>query len=190
MKIREMTPVDASDFVLLLLGAPTEDPEQMNRCSGITRLEKVAFLVEQDTRFRDLSATRQDALKFSAFHYGPYTRELYDAVDLLVGIGLLRETKVAADSELDTAEESSAVEYRDLGALTRGTEQYVERVFELTDKGRYVARVLTERIGPDAIGEISRVKDRYGRLPLKTLLRHVYRTHPEMTVNSRIKDQL
>jgi uncharacterized protein len=186
-----MTGLDHADLMLLMLGAPTDDPEQDGRCAGITRLEKLVYLVEEDSDFRRVAREPAAELHFKPYHYGPYTREIYDALDLLIGIGLVNEHRVATGTSLDVAEELDELDPLDLGVLGPDTETpYVERTLELSNKGRYVANVLAERVGGDAVAEISGVKDRYGRMPLRQLLRHVYREHSDMTTRSRIKDKL
>jgi hypothetical protein len=183
--------LDHADLVLLMLGAPTADPGQDGRCAGITRLEKLAFLVKEDSHFDELTREPSESLHFRPYHYGPYTREIYDAVDLLVGIGLIRERRQATGTSLDLAEELDELDPRDLGIFGgRRDERYVERVFELSEKGEYVARVLAERVGSGALSEITRIKDEYGTLPLRILLRRVYAAHPEMTTQSLIRDKL
>lgn len=186
-----MSEIDHADLVLLVLGAPSDDPNQDGKCLGITRLEKLAFLLEAESDLWKVANETPRHFNFKAYHYGPYTREIYDAVDLLVGIGLINERKVPAGSSLDLAEELENVESRDWGALGRSRDEpYVERTFELSDKGRYVSKVLSDRVGERAVSEISKIKDHYGRMPLRQLLRDVYADHPEMTVRSKIKDQL
>lgn len=183
--------IDQPDLVLLMLGAPTEDPEQRNRCAGITRLEKLVYLLDSDSEFRNLAREPADEFHFKPFHYGPYSKEVYDALDLLVAIGLVDERRIPSASSLDVAEELRELESVELGTLGPDREKpYVERTFELTEKGRYVSRLLADRVGPDAVAQVSAVKDDYGRLPLRQLLRRVYRDHPHMTTRSRIKDTL
>ena len=42
----------ASDLILLLLAAPTRWPQAQNRINGITRLEKLLFLIDQEVKTR------------------------------------------------------------------------------------------------------------------------------------------
>lgn len=185
-----MTSLDPSDLVLLILGAPSGDPDQADRCAGITRLEKLAFLVE-NSAFSKYSETPAEPLQFQPYHYGPYTRELYDAIDLLTGIDLVREQRAKTDTSLDVAEELRALEGSELGAGSADPSRpYEERVFELTEKGRYVAQVIAKRVGERAVNEVSRIKDEYGSLPLRQLLRTVYRQYPEMASKSRIREAI
>lgn len=188
--MQSMAALDPSDLVLLILGAPSDDPDQVDRCAGITRLEKVAFLIEE-SRFPKLSAIPAQPLQFKAYHYGPYTRELYDAIDLLSGIGLVREQRASTSTSLDLAEELNALEGEEVGAGSPDPSRpYEERILELTDKGKYVAGVIAHRVGDKAVEEISRIKDEYGSLPLRQLLRLVYREYPKMAARSRIREAI
>ena len=60
--------LDQTDTILLLLGAETADPHQRFRCDGITRLEKLLFLLEQETAFVKEVA---EPFTFEPYHYGP-----------------------------------------------------------------------------------------------------------------------
>jgi hypothetical protein len=184
--------IDHADLILLLLGAPTIDPEQRDRCAGVTRLEKLIYVLDSESEFRQLAREPTEDLNFRPFHYGPYSEKIYDAVELLVAIGLVQERRTPTASGLDMAEELRGLEDLDVGAILGPDpdEPYVERSFELSEKGRYVARILLERVGPDAVAQVSAIKDAYGAMPLRQLLRRVYRDHPQMTTRSRIKDSL
>lgn len=185
-----MAALDSSDLVLLILGAPSSHADQIDRCAGITRLEKIAFLIE-NSEFGKLSAAPAEPLHFKPYHYGPYTPELYDAIDLLTGIKLVREKRAATDTSLDIAEELTALESAEVGAGSPDPSRpYEERVFELTEKGKYVASVIAKRVGDKAVNEISRIKDEYGSLPLRQLLRLVYKQYPEMASKSRIREAI
>lgn len=186
-----MDRIDHTDLILLLLGAPTRDVEQQGRCRGITRLEKLAFLLEEETDFSDKARLPTDELHFRPYHYGPYTREVYDAVALLSSIGLLRERRVDAVSGLELGEEYDELDSVDLGLSSGVTETpYVERVLELTDKGELIARVIGEKVGREATVIVSELKDRFGVMPLRQLLRYVYDLRPDMAVESRIRDAI
>lgn len=189
MKITSVR-VDHTDLVLLLLGAPTTDPAQTNRINGITRLEKLAFLLEEESDFEEKADLPTEQLHFKPYHYGPYTREIYDAVSFLVSIDLVKERRVRADSGLDVGEEYEGLDWADLGTGGAGDEPYVERRLELTEIGQKAATILSQRVGPEAVDVISRLKDRFGRMSLTQLLRYVYDARPDMATASRIRDQL
>lgn len=187
---QDMAGITHADLVLLLLGAPSEHPEVTGKVAGITRLEKLAYLVEVESRFHEAVEDQSERFNFKAYHYGPYTREIYDAVGLLVSVGLIDETRKGSDSSLDVAEELEALDSRDFGSGGDGGKPYVERNFALTPKGEYVAKVLAQQAGDAAVKQITAVKDEYGALNLRALLRRVYKAHPDMTGKSRIKNEL
>lgn len=182
--------IDHTDLVLLLLGAPSSDPTQQGRINGITRLEKLAFLLEEESDFHRRAKIPTERLQFQPYHYGPYTKEIYDAVSFLVSIGLIKERRIDATSGLEVGEEYEGLDWADLGTGGAGDQPYVERRLELTDKGEKVAEILTDRVGADAVKVISGLKDRFGAMSLNQLLRYVYAARPDMAAASRIKDTL
>ena len=176
--------LDQTDTILLLLAAETSNPKQRFRCDGITRLEKLVFLLKQETDFdREVS----DPFSFEAYHYGPYSREIYDAVDFLKAMQLMSERRVDVSSGLDVSEEVETLDFYD--SLDE-EEQYIERRLELTDDGRAVAKVLSTRVSQKGKDGLKEIKDKYGMMPLRQLLRYVYDRYPVYAENSRIRDAI
>lgn len=91
-----------SDLILLLLVAPTHHAQAVNRINGITRLEKLLFLIEQEW---DYESYVDERFNFIAYNYGPYSKEVYETVDILKQAGLVEEERKITDSVLDNAEE-------------------------------------------------------------------------------------
>lgn len=175
--------LDQTDTILLLLGAETADPHQRFRCDGITRLEKLLFLLEHETEFVKEVA---EPFTFEAYHYGPYSPDVYSAVDFLKAMRLVEEQQIDVGSGLDVGEAAEAL---DAGDINQGS-PYIERQLRLTDDGKAVAKVLSTRVSPDGKKALTEVKDRYGSMPLRQLLRYVYSRHPEFAEKSRIKHTL
>ncbi len=174
---------DKTDLILLLLAAPTADPAQRFRCNGVTRLEKLLFLLEHEY---EIVSELSDSFDFEPYHYGPYSKEVYDAVDLLRSLKLLSVEQHEVRSGLDLGELSESLDRTDLGA---GGE-YVEQQVILTESGKAVARVLSRRLSESGKQTLTAVKDRYGAMPLRQLLRYVYDKYEDYTVTSRIKESL
>ena len=168
----------ASDLILLLLIAPSKWPQATNQVNGITRLEKLLFLIEEECG--DQIAI-EEPFEFTAYHYGPYSRAVYEAVELLEEANLLAEHRHFTDSNLDRAEE---LLYSDTA-----TELSYERRFKLTSEGELVAAYLAE-IHPKIYGRITNLKDRYAGLTLQNLIYHVYTQYPSYTEKSLIRDQV
>jgi uncharacterized protein len=161
------------DLVLLMLAAPTEVETVRGRVFGITRLEKLLYLADIETKAQDKVS---EPLVFQPYHYGPYSKEVYEAVELLERVGLLREER-AVGKTLDEMEEI---------ATDATDETRIERRFFLTEEGASVATLLTSQ-HPDVVQKLATIKDRYGRMSLRQLIRYVYTTYPESAVNSKIR---
>lgn len=177
-----MTPKDprgliGPDLVLLLMAAPTKVRTAQDALRGITRLEKLLFLATKEAGVADQVS---DPFVFQSYDYGPYSREVYEAVDLLEAAKLLREEAVIGGQAIDDIEEAAATASERAG---------VERHFYLTPEGRDVANLLCER-NPELVKALSVIKDKYASLPLRRLIRYVYTAYPEYTDRSLIKDDI
>jgi len=175
--------LDQTDTILLLLAAETADPRQRFRCDGITRLEKLIFLLEQETEFEKEVA---EPFTFEPYHYGPYSAAVYSAVDFLRAMRLIDERQVDVSSGLDISEEAEALDQSDLNPDS----PYIERQLILTGDGKAVAKVLSTRVSSSGKEALTEIKDRYGSMPLRQLLRYVYSRYPEFAERSRIRQSL
>ena len=168
--------LEGSDLVLLMLAAPTRVPSATNRVNGITRLEKLLFLVEKETDTP--SKVTGQKLNFVAYDYGPFSRDVYEAVEILEQSGLVTEERVVDGRTIDSMEDV------DVTGAVEGDE-YVERRFVLTGHGELVANLLSQ-YHPEVLRKLSVIKDRYAERPLSSLIRYVYRTYPNSAANSKI----
>jgi uncharacterized protein YwgA len=169
--------LQSADLILLLLAAtgPTGKPD--NRIDGITRLEKLLFLIDQETH---VPRSVVEPFRFRPYSYGPYSREVYEAVELLEEAGLIREDRVLEGHTLDEMEQAAAAAIEKEG---------IERRFALTDDGLAVARLLARRHS-NAFDEVARIKQSYAEMPLSRLIRYVYGKYPSYAEQSRIRDQV
>lgn len=169
-----------SDLVLLMLAAPTRVPTAVDRVDGVTRLEKLLYLAEQETKVAD--EISDEKLVFQAYDYGPFSKDVYEAVEILEESGLVREERKVDGRTIDSLEDVEVTGVVD-------ADEYVTRCFLLTDQGKAVARFLG-RQHPDVVKALSGIKDRYASRPLTSLIRYVYRAYPDSAVNSKIRDQV
>lgn len=168
--------LEGSDLVLMLLAAPTNVASARGRVNGITRLEKLLYLVEKETSVADSVAGER--LRFKAYNYGPFSKDVYEAVELLEQSGLLTEERVIDGQTIDSMEDVSVT-----GAVE--ADEYVERRFVLTEDGRLVANLLTQH-HPDVAKQLTGIKDQYAARSLSGLIRYVYKTYPDSARNSVI----
>jgi hypothetical protein len=181
----EALPIENSlDLLLVLLYAPGATKERGEPISGITRLQKLVFLLKQG----EGPAAIVDAAKtflYEAYKMGPFSKQLYDDLDVLTSLGLVRTTKleylITDDSDPDEISDSVAGGGRRVVESTR---------YSLTEKGMQVGRDLfasLKRRERDALSEFKRF---FNSIPLRQLLIFVYQRFPDFTTESEIREQL
>lgn len=169
-----------ADLVLLLVAAPTTVESARGRINGITRLEKLLFLADKEF---NVQSGVVEPLQFKAYHYGPYAKEVYEAVELLEEAGLLTETRRSFDEfNVDTGDDMEELE------ADATEESAVERQFILTDNGRTVADALFAA-NPGLREPLSKIKNQYAERSLTSLIRYVYTKYSDYASKSKIRDQ-
>jgi hypothetical protein len=172
--------LDREDVILMVIEA-NERLHGRAFLSGITRLEKLVYLLEQETDFEGVGRF----FPFFAHNFGPFSKEVYEAVDFLVGCDLLEVREKAYGSAYASADEAGLAEA--IADDEAGDVEVKEKEFKLTDQGRTVARKMREAVArrrPSDVDELDTIVLRYGAWPLRQIIRYVYRRYPKMTVNS------
>jgi hypothetical protein len=172
------TPVEVDDAVVLLLGAPTDNMPP-GEIEGITRLEKLVFLLSKES---DLSGLLTEDPDFHSHHFGPFSSKVYAAIDLLAAAGLVSDSTAVSDSTEETWE-SEAV-------IGLDSDPYATRDIALTPLGRDYYKSLLHELPSSTEDEIVDLKERFASLPLRQLVRYVYRRYPEYTEKSKIRDSI
>lgn len=179
--------LDPEDIILLLIEA-SERLLNAPTLNGITRLEKVVFLLVRETEFQGIA----QFFVFKAHHFGPFSKEIYEAVDFLAGCELITVSERAYPSfyanvaEAQLADEIEASDYQP----REPTNDAVERCFALTENGRKVAQIWRRgigargKVGQQDLEQLDGLILRFGHMPLNQLIRYVYRRHPDMTTKS------
>jgi hypothetical protein len=158
--------LDVDDIIVLLLGAPSRIKSLQDRIEGITRLEKLVFLFERETPVgKELGV---DA-GFEGHNYGPFSTKIYQAVDLLNAAQLVSDSANQSPTDEDSWENDNLIyDEQDLA------DRYATRNVELTERGRRYYEALVKELPPGMVEEIGEFKERFGRLPLRQLIRYVY----------------
>ena len=178
--------IDPEDIILLLLEANHKllGKEEL---SGITRLEKILFLLQKETSFEKVASF----YNFMPLNFGPFSKEVYEAIEFLEGCELIQVRDRVHSSYYANVGEILLLQEISEGEVTEATTGddagVTEKLFSLTKDGHTVAQKLREAIEkrrPKDIEELYGIIRRYGNLPLNQLIRYVYRRYPEMTVKS------
>lgn len=183
---------------------------------GITRLQKLLFLVSQDQKVKRIL---EDSYEFLPYRYGPYSPQLYDDVEYLESFGIIEPeeggvkdkqrqrgevrlpSSLMALTKRRTATTSDIVDARagfdyilENGADSTVNSEYELRTYRLTPYGiKHAERSLGALDMSDARAlerNISEIKQQFAHLPLRALLRSVYKDFPEFTTESEIANQL
>lgn len=169
----------AKDVVLLILG----DCDECGQLRGITRIEKLGFLLTLAPEFQELRKT----LAYSALHYGPYSKEIAYAVDVLSFHDFLKGTPASFTRQLENRADEELVEN------SQDTQEYVETEdYQLTPRGVKIAQYLLEnKMTPEQQAAFKRLMKEYCDLPFRDLMKAVYERAPEeMLAKSRIRGSL
>jgi DNA-binding PadR family transcriptional regulator len=172
--------LELDDLIVLLLGAPSQKPSLQDRLEGVTRLEKLVFLLEKESPIRQLLA---EEAEFRSHNFGPFSSKLYQAVDMLAAAGLLEDSSDLGSSTEDSWEAQTLI-----GG--NPSDPYATRNFALTDKGRRYFDALKKEVPESYIKDLTEFKDRFASLPLRRLVRFVYEKYPDYTDKSLIRDEI
>lgn len=174
----QQSAIETDDVIVLLLGAPGGS-DDVGHLDGVTRLEKLVFLLERETPVRSWIT---EAADFRSDRFGPFSAKIYQAVEKLSNAGLLLDSAQVADNEEDR--------WESVNLLGDEPDPYTTRTFELTDRGMRYYRALIELLPQTAEETLRSFKERFGTLPLRQLVRYVYERYPEFTDKSEIRDQI
>lgn len=169
--------IETDDAIVLVLGAPGGN-EPPGRLNGVTRLEKLIFLLERETPVSQWMTERAD---FRSWRFGPFSAKVYEAADKLAAYDLIRDSATQAPNAEDQWESVSAL-------MDRGdVDPYTTRDFTLTDRGMEYYRALLSELPADAETILRDFKRRFANLPLRQLVRYVYERYPQFTDKSEIR---
>jgi uncharacterized protein YwgA len=165
--------LDREDILLLLLSALSSGGAKQ-RVAGITRLEKMMFLLQKETKF---SGKLESKFSFEPWKFGPFSKEIYEDLDLLASLGLVETEERELPSYAEYTEEDSLVE-------AEAYEPVVQKIFSLTDRGSKVAEKLKAAMSKNDWAEVEQLRERFEKVPLTRLIQYVYQKYPETTSKS------
>ena len=186
-----MASIGSRELLLFLIGF--EDGSPRGSISGITRLQKFLYLLEKEAGVQPAGT----GFEFQPYKAGPYSPKLYDDLELLENLGLIR-SQAAADSMVQETADIDRLSFDDLvGGFdeldggSRAADSFEERRFSLTAQGRKRVEKLIQNSEYAAVSDgIAKVKSKFSRYSLRDLLRYVYRKYPEMITKSEIIDEV
>jgi len=165
------------DVVLALLYAPGTSGKMAEPVCGITRLQKLLFLLwKEGAFFEDMP----DLYNFKAYDFGPCMDDLYDDLDFAEDIGLIVVEEVPSGNEYEGADEQAFIQAFGFRLVKRPT----RRDFILTAAGRRAAQEIYSALDQDRRKRLDQIKRRFNSMPFFDLLRYVYRKYPAFAKKS------
>jgi hypothetical protein len=189
--------LSGKDLLLALLYCPGVTGESNEEIMGRTRITKMIYLFEKEIYkndfFNDLEITIP---KFEAYHYGPFSRELFDDLSFFISIGLIETTETsipispAEQSESMLNADDSIDDEWEAATFDVQTGPAVELKYSLSPNGiKYVQENVWNSFSSQQQDNLSAFKKKINSISLDSLLNYVYNKYPEDTVNSRIADK-
>lgn len=172
--------LEVDDAIVLLLGAPGPTEGDRGRIEGITRLEKLLFLLERETNAPRW--LKEDA-EFSSNNFGPFSAKAYQEIEMLTSAGLVEDSARLTDSAEDSWETENIIGQE-------SANPYATRDLSLTERGDRYYNALLSELPEGAEETVAEVKRRFGSMPLRHLIRYVYQRYPEFTDKSVIRDEI
>ncbi|BCW08037.1 hypothetical protein NtRootA1_41750 [Arthrobacter sp. NtRootA1] len=177
--------IEIDDAIVLLLGTRVAGARP-GEIQGITRLEKLVFLLERETSSK--SWLSQDA-GFEPYNFGPFSQKVYQAVDMLAAAQLIEDSSSPSPDVTDIWEQREGIGL-DTGSAGQSNDPYRTRDFRLTERGWKYFEALTRELPRGAVAELQQFKRQFGFLPLRQLIRYVYTRYQEYTTKSVIRDEI
>lgn len=179
-----------SDYLLLLLYINGKEP-----IKGSVRLTKMMFLFnEQIVPVLKRNGLESEKLpEFIAYNYGPFSKDLYEQVDLFTGIGFMQVRDLNENEEMsgvDNIVEKEFVDecYED-DEETKSENSY--REYCITDIGSgFVESELLGKLTSSQLGLLRQYKKKITKMTMKQLLHYVYTRYPQYAEKSLIKDEV
>jgi len=169
-----------SDLDLLLLLLYAKEQEEI---VGITRLEKLIFLLIQSKEFKKF----QKVLQYEEYDYGPWSSQIIDNIEVLSSYGLVvYKERALPFFEKDYYQDEIEINFDQIKEFHENN----TKVYSLSSDGTIVAQDLFSKLTPNEKGILQSIKARYNSLSLNQLIRHVYHFYPTFTKKSLIKDKV
>lgn len=182
-------PESALDILMLLLYTRGASGAEGEPIEGITRLDKIMYLLSQSAEF---SKIIKGGYTFQADNFGPFAPELFDDIQALKQEGVIEASERKTTNKIETVDEESVEKVLDDEPdMNVSWKKYNVETYKLTALGMKIAAQLYVNLTEDQQKEISEIKKKFGKMSLKNLLYFVYSTAPsKMLEKSKIKEKV
>jgi uncharacterized protein YwgA len=192
--------ISKQQLLLLLLGLDGSTVSNEG-IGGITRLQKLLFLLWKEGGIQEI----ESGFEFKPYKAGPYSRKLYDELELLENLGIIQSEAQGEATEAEAAEleelsfeqlmGEDAHPFQSVTTRAEATtaDTFEERRFRLTPKGLDAAKSLAANpTYKPFVDGIRKIKSKFANYSLQDLLYHVYTKYDDegWTSESEIRDKI
>lgn len=179
-----------ADYLLLLLYL--NDKESIK---GAVRLTKMMFLFKEQivSTLKKVGLESDKLPDFIAYNYGPFSKDVYEQIELFSGIGFVKTKDLYSKEEMSDIDDVVETEfigecYMDEAEL-KNDNNYWE--YCIGDQGvGFVESELLPDLTEDQLEVLRAFKKKITDMPIKQLLYYVYSKYPDYTEKSLIKDEV
>jgi hypothetical protein len=168
-----------ADVLMVLLYAPGTAQNVGAPIKGVTRVQKLMFLLWKEGHFMDHVP---NLYRFHADDLGPCMDELYDSLEFFAAVDLVRVREVPCGNDFEDAEESAVA--KDFGYPRAPTG--LRKDFSLSPSGLAVGKQMFDSLGEREQECLTLIKKKYDELPFWDLLRYVFKKYPAYAAKSII----
>lgn len=180
------------DILLLLLYSPGSTDKINEPIKGRTRLTKMVFLFKEESFsnfIKDIPIKLENFYNFFAWNYGPFSKEVYDDLNFFILNDFIKSELTSEETFPEAAEETQ--HYIDQYIYDNSDSyEYQEEEFTLSQKGTSFTSKLFEQLSNNQKDILRHFKANYVEMPLRALLRYVYKKYPNQTSKSTIKHKI
>ena len=182
--------LNGADYLLLLLYLDNKAP-----IYGAIRLEKMMFLFNEEIapQLKETGLDSDKLPEFIYYNFGPFSKDVYEQVELFKGIGFIQVTDLKAHEELIEAEDweegpfGKNMNYSGF-QLNEEKRFYKYQMLKLGED--YVNCKIRPELTVEQLDVLLQFKKKITSLSPKQILRYVYTKYPDFTSNSLIKDEV
>ena len=181
------------DVLLLLLYSPGTSNQVNESILGRTRLVKMIFLFKNEVwkKFKsNIELTEDNLYQFFAWNYGPFSSEIYDDLTFFMLRGFIEVGNPKNEETIIESVEEWNFWLKNYSGEDNEIQEYQEEEFKLSEKGVLFTKDLYDSLSTNQQNILKEFKSRTTVMPLRALLRYVYREYPDQTTNSIIKNEV
>lgn len=179
-------PESALDILIALLYSKGSEGVISEPIDGITRLDKIMFLLNESKEFKDYISR---GYKFEADNFGPFAPELFDDIAALKQENIISVVSSRTPKDrIETVDQKIADDEIEEGK--KSWKEYTIDRYQLTEEGLIIGKYIFNGLSIQEREKLEEIKKIFNKMDLTNLLHYVYTRYPETTKKSKIKEKI